>query len=162
RGPGPRAGPGRGERAARASDAAGGGGEGGGMKARKVRGVDPEKSLAAGGRGIVRARVKGLYSFLPAGRDPARGQELPRTRIAAKRLRYALELTAPAFGPEARQAAKTIKRLQDVLGEIHDCDEMTPRVCDHIERLRSQDAAAVRDAAPFGAPDVDPSIARAA
>jgi hypothetical protein len=132
------------------------------MKARRVKGVDANASLAKGGRRIVHARLDDLHSFLPAVRDPANVQELHDMRIAAKRLRYALELTAPAFGPEARKAARTTKRLQEVLGDIHDCDEMLPRVSDHIDRLRAEDAAAVREAAPFGAPDIGPALARAA
>lgn len=132
------------------------------MKARRVKGVDPDASLAKGGRRIMLARLADLHSFVPAVRDPANVQELHDMRIAAKRLRYALELTAPAFGLEAREVARTLKQLQDVLGEIHDCDEMVPRVSGHIDSLRAEDAAAVRDAAPFGATDVSPAIARAA
>jgi CHAD domain-containing protein len=45
-------------------------------------------------------------------------------RIAAKRLRYLLELSEPLFGAGARRGAKIVKGLQDVLGEIHDCDEL--------------------------------------
>jgi CHAD domain-containing protein len=80
-------------------------------------------------------------------------------RIAAKRLRYVLELTAPAFGRPAERAAKAAKKLQDVLGELHDCDEFVPRVDEHIARLRAEDAAALRSAAGRSA-DLDPAAAR--
>ena len=43
-------------------------------------------------------------------------------RIAAKRLRYTLELARPHRSPELDAIADMIKRLQTLLGEIHDCD----------------------------------------
>ena len=49
-------------------------------------------------------------------------------RIAAKRLRYVLEVTAGCLGPEAEALHGAAKELQGVLGEIHDCDVMLPRV----------------------------------
>jgi hypothetical protein len=75
-------------------------------------------------------------------------------RIAAKRLRYVLEVTGVCFGKpagtarkRAREPAGTARKrardLQDVLGEIHDCDVMLPRVQAQIERLRSEDARAI-------------------
>ena len=49
-------------------------------------------------------------------------------RIAAKRLRYVLEITESCFGEEAVAARRAVKDLQSVLGDIHDCDVMLPRV----------------------------------
>ena len=47
-------------------------------------------------------------------------------RIAAKRLRYVLEITETCFGAEAFAARRAVKELQSVLGDIHDCDVMLP------------------------------------
>ena len=55
-------------------------------------------------------------------------------RIAAKRLRYVLEVAGPCFGAEAKAARDAAKQLQGVLGEIHDCDVMLPRA-EGIESL---------------------------
>ena len=53
-------------------------------------------------------------------------------RIAAKRLRYVLELTRPALGEPRRQGRDARRSgLQDLLGDIHDCDVMLPRVREH-------------------------------
>jgi CHAD domain-containing protein len=129
------------------------------VKARKVKGVDPGEPLRESALKIVETRLDELHAFSDAVRDPNAISELHDMRIAAKRLRYVLEMTAPAFGPSADRAAKAAKKLQDVLGEVHDCDEFVPRVDEHIARLRAEDSAALRKAAGRGA-DLDPSVAR--
>jgi CHAD domain-containing protein len=43
-------------------------------------------------------------------------------RIAAKRLRYALELVRPRQSPEMDAVIESVKKLQTLLGEVHDCD----------------------------------------
>jgi hypothetical protein len=131
------------------------------VKARKVTGLDPDGPLRDGALKIVGTRLGELHSFSQAVRDPDAVTELHDMRIAAKRLRYVLEMTAPAFGPPAERAAKAAKKLQDVLGEVHDCDEFVPRVDEHIARLRAEDSAALRSAAGR-ARDLDPAAARAA
>jgi hypothetical protein len=132
------------------------------MKARKVKGLDPDGPLAENARRIIDVRSREVRSFSPAVLDPANVEALHDMRIAAKRLRYVLELTAPVFGEPAEQAAKRAKRLQDLLGEIHDCDETVPRVERHIARLRLEDAATLREGAGNDAPDLDPEAAREA
>ncbi len=101
------------------------------MKARKVKGLDPDGTLAENAERIVAVRVEELRSFSPAVLDPEEVRALHDMRIAAKRLRYVLELTRPALGERAAKGARTAKKLQDVLGEIHDCDVMLPRVREH-------------------------------
>jgi hypothetical protein len=132
------------------------------MKARKVKGLDPAGPLAENAVRIVATRLHELRSFADAVRDPRAVEELHDMRIAAKRLRYVLEMTAPALGPQAERAAKQAKKLQDVLGDIHDCDEFVPRVEEHMARLRAADAAALRRTARADARDLDPAAAREA
>ena len=117
------------------------------MKPRRVKGVDPGEPLRDGALKIVGTRLEELRAFSDAVRDPAAVSELHDMRIAAKRLRYVLEMTAPAFGPPAERAANAAKKLQDALGEVHDCDEFIPRVDEHIAQLRAQDSAALRQGA---------------
>ena len=132
------------------------------MKARKVKGLEPDGALADNARRIVSVRLAELTSFAGAARDPAQVEALHDMRIAAKRLRYVLELMTPVLGPEAQRGAKKARRLQDLLGEIHDCDVFVPRVERHIERLRAEDAAALREGAGARADDLEPSAAKAA
>jgi len=131
------------------------------VKARRVKGLDPEGPLADQAERIVRARLDELYGFMPAAADPAKVEALHDMRIAAKRLRYVLEVTAPCFGPYAATAARRARELQDLLGEIHDCDVMLPRVHAHADDLRRHDAAALR-AAAGDAQDLDPALAACA
>jgi CHAD domain len=98
------------------------------MRARRVKGLDPAASLADNAERIVRTRLDELYSFTPKALNPKRVKALHDMRIAAKRLRYVLEITSFCFGPYASTATKRAKELQDLLGEIHDCDELLPRV----------------------------------
>lgn len=111
------------------------------MKARKVKGLDPDAPLADMAERIVSVRLEELTSFAPKALDPANAQALHDMRIAAKRLRYLLEVTAPCFGPYVATAAKLARQLQDTIGEIHDCDVMLPLVEARLAQLRADDSA---------------------
>lgn len=100
------------------------------MKARKVSGLEPDGALIDNARRIAEVRRAELESFLPRVLDPAEQKALHDMRIAAKRLRYVLELFAPALGDDARATGKRARALQDALGEIHDCDELVGRLRD--------------------------------
>ncbi len=129
------------------------------MKARRVKGLDPDGTLADNLQRIVATRLDELCSFMPRARDPARIKALHDMRIAAKRLRYILEVGAePCFGPYAQTAIKRAKDLQDLLGELHDCDVQLPRVRALQEELRAADALEAR-ARAGDAPDLDPTLA---
>jgi CHAD domain-containing protein len=130
------------------------------MKARKVKGLEPDGALADNAERIVRVRLDELASFIPAALSPDEVTALHDMRIAAKRLRYILEVTAETcFGPYAETALKRTKDLQDLLGEIHDCDVQLPRVLARMEELRAEDARVVRARAKRDAEDLDPRLA---
>ena len=113
------------------------------MKARQVK-VDPDGRLDGTLRAILAIRLDELYSFDPD--DPAERHDL---RIAGKRVRYILEVAEPVFGEPATQALKAMKQLQDLLGDINDCDELLPFLDEHVKKLRSEDAAAAADGRPL-------------
>jgi hypothetical protein len=110
------------------------------VKARKVKGLDPRAPLAVNAERIVRVRLDELCSFMPAAATD--DVALHDMRIAAKRLRYVLEVTQPCFGPYARTAIKHLKGLQDKLGEIHDVDVHRPDVAALLEETIAAGAAA--------------------
>ena len=128
------------------------------MKARKVKKLDPAGPLAENAARIVLVRLDELRSFAPTALEPGAEVEQHDMRIAAKRLRYILEATEFCFGGAGSQARRRAKELQDVLGELHDCDVMLPRVKRHVDDLRSADAAVVRERAGDAA-DLDPELA---
>lgn len=131
------------------------------MKARRVKKLDPGAPLVENAARIVRVRLGELQSFAPRALAREHVTEQHDMRIAAKRLRYILETTEFCFGRSAQTARRRARDLQDILGELHDCELMLPRVEAHIAELREGDAAAVRERAA-GAPDLDPRLAAAA
>ena len=113
------------------------------MKARRVK-VDADAQLGESLRAILAVRLDELSSFDP--RDP---KELHDLRIAAKRVRYLLEAAEPVLGESAVRGVKAMKQFQDLLGDIHDCDELLPLIDRHTEKLRREDAAAAADGSPL-------------
>ena len=127
------------------------------MKARRVKKLDPRASLAENAARIVRVRVEELRSFVPEALEPGAARAQHDMRIAAKRLRYVLEAAGFTLGPPAATARRRARDIQDVLGELHDCDVMLPRVETHLDEMRRDDARAVR-ARAADAPDLDPRL----
>ena len=128
------------------------------MKARRVKKLDPAGTLAENAGRIVLVRLNELRSFVPRALDPRETKAQHDMRIAAKRVRYILETTEFCFGRVAAEARRRARDLQDVLGELNDCEVMLPRVEAHVGRLRAADAKAVRSRAG-DAPDLDPELA---
>jgi hypothetical protein len=131
------------------------------MKARKVKKLDPDRPLVENAARILRVRIKELRSFAPEALDPEAVTAQHDLRIAAKRLRYVLEVTGFCFGRSAATAQRRAKELQGILGEMHDCDVMIPMVEAHLADLRRRDADALRGRGGSEA-DLDPALARAA
>jgi hypothetical protein len=127
------------------------------MKAQPVKKLDPDRSLGENAARIVQVRLGEMTALAPrALTGKTRAQH--DMRIAAKRLRYVLEVTGFVLGKPADTARRRARDLQDILGEIHDCDVMLPRVRDHAKLLQRSDAAVVR-ARAGRAPDLDPRLA---
>ena len=128
------------------------------MKARRVKKLDPAGPLGENAARLVRVRLDELVSFAPKALDRDRVKAQHDMRIAAKRLRYVLEVTGFCFGRPADTARRRARDLQDILGELHDCDVMLPRVQRHLEELQAEDASVVR-ARAGSTPDLDPRLA---
>jgi hypothetical protein len=98
------------------------------VKAREVEGLDPGAPLRPNAARIVGTRLDELLGFADRALAPDAGAAQHDMRIAAKRLRYALEIVGPCIGKEAPTAHRAAKELQSVLGDLHDCDLMLPEV----------------------------------
>jgi CHAD domain-containing protein len=75
----------------------------------------------------VRKRLKKLLDEAAGLAAPEEHERHHAMRIAAKRLRYTLELARPVYaddpaGSDLANSADAVKSLQTLLGEIHDCD----------------------------------------
>jgi CHAD domain-containing protein len=97
------------------------------MKPRPVEDLDPGAPLRPNAARIVRTRLAELRAFAEEALEPGATTVQHDMRIAAKRLRYVLEIVAVCFGPEAEAARDAAKVLQGVLGDIRDCDALMPR-----------------------------------
>lgn len=60
-------------------------------------------------------------------------EALHRFRIESKRFRYTLELFAPVYDAGLQNRIESLKRIQDVLGEINDCQTVL-----HMKTLRKE------------------------
>ena len=124
------------------------------MKAKRVKKLDPAGPLGDNAARIVRTRLGELTKLSETALDEGEVVAQHDLRIAAKRLRYVLELTGFCLGRPAETALRRTRELQELLGDMHDCDEMLPRVREHVSDLQAEDAEAVRaKAGPAG--DID-------
>jgi hypothetical protein len=127
------------------------------VKARPIKKLDPTRPLGENAARLIQVRLDELLALAPRALD-GKMKAQHDMRIAAKRLRYVLEVTGFAFGRSADTARRRARDLQDILGEIHDCDVMLPRVREHLKELQRADAKGVRDKGGH-APDLDPRLA---
>ena len=98
------------------------------MKAREIGALGPKIELAEAARRIVAVRSDEVFSLAPkalAGQDATALHDL---RIAAKRLRYVLELLGFCLGDVAGEAETRMRELQTAIGDVHDCDVLLARL----------------------------------
>lgn len=96
-------------------------------KALPLYAVNPQESLRSNAPLMLHTRLEELYQFAPYISDPAKVEELHNMRIAAKRLRYTLEIFAPCFsGKDFEKLSAQAKSIQEQIGEIHDRDVRGP------------------------------------
>lgn len=115
-------------------------------KAWPVNDLDPGASLDVNARTILRVRIGEFYSYEPIVSDPQATTELHNLRIAAKRLRYTLELFADVYGEPASQQIDRIKALQEALGTLHDVDVRLELIADELVVLAREDIATLDSA----------------
>ena len=103
-------------------------------KALPVYAVNPQGALVENAPLILHTRLEEMYRFAPYIADPTRIDELHNMRIAAKRLRYTLEIFAPCFsGKDFSKIADQVKSIQEQIGDIHDADVRGPLFQDYME-----------------------------
>ena len=100
-------------------------------KALPLYAVSPRESLRSNAPLMLHTRLEELYQFAPFIADPACVEELHNMRIAAKRLRYTMEIFQPCFAgkdesKEFDRLYTQVKNVQEQIGEIHDRDVRGP------------------------------------
>jgi CHAD domain-containing protein len=94
-------------------------------KSAPSRSVDPKRLASARERAARRGeRLRGTIENAAAIYLPDRLHEV---RIAAKKLRYAMEIVRDLTGSRANARIATLKRAQDLLGRIHDLEVLIAR-----------------------------------
>jgi CHAD domain-containing protein len=68
------------------------------------------------------ARHGAFYAFAAWAPCPEAAAQLHEMRIAAKWLRYTMELFAPAYADALKKPLAAIRRMQETLGDLHDSD----------------------------------------
>lgn len=85
-----------------------------------------KRSLAYGISPVAALRIEErlctLLAFEPWVSHPEAVAEHHATRIAAKKLRYTLEVYAPVYKLNLKKPISRVKALQEILGDLHDCD----------------------------------------
>lgn len=113
-------------------------------KPRPVPGLDPDRRLRWNAKRILAVRIDEVYSYDGPVANPANVTDLHDMRIACKRLRYLLEIFTPAFSADLKPFIAQVAALQDVLGDIHDCDVQVPMLEQHLVWLAERESGAAR------------------
>ena len=105
-------------------------------KAKPMSGIDAQAPTGKNARIIARFRLEEMYEWDKYVDNPYDVRKLHDLRIAAKRLRYTLEIFADALPERCQQVVKELTNVQDEIGALHDSDVMIAllRLC-----LGSQD-----------------------
>ncbi|MBA2527316.1 MAG: CHAD domain-containing protein [Pyrinomonadaceae bacterium] len=83
-------------------------------------------------------RLKELEALSPSLFEPQKVKPLHEMRIAAKRLRYAMELFAACWGDQLEVFSRQVVEMQSSLGELHDCDLWIEHFGKRLSRLKKK------------------------
>jgi len=93
-------------------------------KARAISGIDAHTLTSTNARIIARTRLEEMKTWGQYAHDPQRSDELHDLRIAAKRLRYTLEIFSDVLPEESSSIIEEVTQIQEELGALHDSDVM--------------------------------------
>ncbi len=99
-------------------------------------------SFNEAGREAVADSLQELCDLGASVYEPFNIERLHEMRIAAKRLRYAVELFTACWGERIAPFAIEIAEMQSFLGEVHDCDVWLENLSVRMRRKRQNGAAA--------------------
>jgi CHAD domain-containing protein len=94
-------------------------------------------------------RVEELLAWQDCLADEKAKDSHHQMRIAAKRLRYTVEISQPLYDGAMAAPVEAVKELQTLLGDIHDCDVWDEQLDSFEEEERERARAFYGRAAPF-------------
>jgi len=89
-------------------------------------------------RSTLLKRLKELEALSSSLYEPQKVKPLHEMRIAAKHLRYALELFAACWGDQLGMFSRQVAQMQSSLGELHDCDLWIEHFGKRLSRLKKK------------------------
>jgi CHAD domain-containing protein len=96
-----------------------------------LRGIPPVAALRIG------KRLSAILSYEPWVLHPEAVAEHHATRIAAKKLRYTMEIYGPVYRNNLAKPLARVKKMQEILGDIHDCDVWIDQIITLLLRERT-------------------------
>lgn len=100
--------------------------------------VKTDPSYKAYARSTLLKRLKELEALSLSLYEPQKVKPLHEMRIAAKRLRYAMELFAACWGDQLEVFSRQVVQMQSSLGELHDCDLWIEHFGRRLSRLKKK------------------------
>ena len=94
-------------------------------------------------------RLSALLSYDPWVLHPEAVAEHHATRIAAKKLRYTMEIYGSVYRNSLGKPLARVKKIQEILGDIHDCDVWI----DHITLILLRERTLLRSCKETRRPD---------
>lgn len=124
--------------------------------------VDPDAPVIDNARRVLAIRIAEFYSYEPIVPYPELSESLHDLRIAAKRLRYTLELFRPQFGKAGERQIERVRAIQEILGTLHDHDVRIDLIGDELSQLMLEQSQKTRSDIADASPEEVAAIASAA
>ena len=83
-------------------------------------------------------RLNMLLAYEPWVTDPHAVAEHHAMRIAAKKLRYTLEVYSPLYKLQLKKPLARVRKFQEILGDLHDCDVWIDTLTHTLLKQRSR------------------------
>ena len=122
-------------------------------------GAGPKGRFGDAAAEAIRRQADSLAAALSGVAGPEDVEGAHRARIEGKRLRYLLEPLQPHL-PAAEEAVRSMKALQDQLGDLHDVHVLAARMADAAAEAAAQGARAVHHALHAAGEDQARAVAR--
>lgn len=110
-------------------------------KARPITGLDSQASTIRNARIVLQERLADMYAYARYIESPENTQELHDLRIAAKRVRYTLEIFEEFLPTASKNFAEELAKLQDELGTLHDSEVMLALLRQLLQQANGEAAA---------------------